>query len=383
MLQLLLINYYFFIKLFFIKLFFIYFIFLLYIYIMKKSYNNINPNLQNTSFKDFNIAWDNACKTSSNKNTYNNQIFKSDDLKNITYQTKFNQNTTGTGNSYPLTFDQKFSSYQYYDNEYHAFQRITPSMIDALANFLNQFYKNNAREGKYFNYTGKKLNKVNQSKFSAKGFKTIINRFYSSTNVIHLPRGVDYKMFYESSSGLGTSEYLIYPLKPIEHLGKFYIDFILPEVANLYFTSNYNNGSIKHTNTQPLQGPGQLTRQNRFNQRGGKKPTEKRHFRIVQLNGKNVSLGGVSISHKASPRDAAKKLLGSIAHEKGLKKNNKLKLKEKYVIQEYTQGSAKKMYGPYLAHYRKYSANEIKKASSADGKVKFTMEAIVKLVKNK
>ena len=352
----------------------------------------INPNLQNgNSFKDFNTEWANACRTSVNKNTYNEKIFKSADLKKITYQTKFNQNTTGMGNSYPLTFYQKFSSYKYYGDEYHAFQRITPSMIDALANFLSQFYKNNASEGKYFNYTGKNLiSSANKAKFSAKGFKTIINRFYSSTNVMHLPRGVDYKMFYETTSvevtfqtGWGTSHYLIYPLKPIEHLGKFYIDFILPEVANLYLSMNYNNGSIQHTNTQPLVGPGQLTKQQRFNQRGGKKPTEKRHFRIVQLNGKNVSLGGVSISHKASPRDAAKKLLGSIAHEKGLKKNNKLKLKEKYVIQEYTQGSAKKMYGPYLGHYRKYSANEIKKASSADGKVKFTMEAIVKLVKNK
>lgn len=357
---------------------------------MSKSSNpNINPNL-NTSFKDFNTAWGNALRTSIYKNTYNNPIFKSTDLEKITYQTKFNQNTTEMGNSYPLTFDQKFSSYNYYGNEYHAFQRITPSMIDALANFLSKFYENNAREGKYFNYTGKNLNKVNQSKFSAKGFKTIINRFYSSLNVMHLPRGVDYKMFYETTSvkvtfqtGWGTSEYLIYPLKPIEHLGKFYIDFILPEVANLYLPRNYNNGSIQNTNTQPLLSPGQLTRQKPLNHRGGKKPTEKRHFRIIQLNGKNVSLGGVSISHKASPRDAAKKLLGSIAHEKGLKKNNKLKLKEKYVIQEYTQGSAKKKYGPYLAHYRKYSANEIKKASSADGKVKFTMEAIVKLVKNK
>lgn len=329
---------------------------------MYKSNNlNINPNLQNNLFKDFNEAWAQSCRSS----TYNEKIFKSADLENITYQTKFNQNTTHTGVNFPLTFDQKFSSYKYYGDEYHAFQRITPSMIDALANFLSQFFNNNARNEKYFNYSGQNLiSSANKTKFSALGFKTIINRFYNSTNVMHLPKGVDYKMFYETSpvnvtfqTGWGTSHYLIYPLKPIEHLGSFYINFILPEVANLYFSGDYKNG--------------------------GKKPTEKRHFRIIQLNGKNVSLGGVSISLKASPRDAAKKLLGSIAHEKGLKKNNKLKLKEKYVIQEYTQGSAKKMYGPYLGHYRKYSANEIKKATSADGKVKFTMEPIVKLVKNK
>ena len=114
---------------------------------------------------------------------------------------------------------------------------------------------------------------------------------------------------------------------------------------------------------------------------GGAKNENRRNFRICKLNGKEVSLGSASISQKASPRDAAKKLLGSIAHEKGLKKMNKLKLKEKYVIQEYTQGSSKKMYGPYLGYYRKYSAAEIKKASAAGGKVKFTMEAVVKLAK--
>lgn len=120
-----------------------------------------------------------------------------------------------------------------------------------------------------------------------------------------------------------------------------------------------------------------------FNKVGGKKTGGERHFRVCKLNGKEVSIGGVSITNKGSPRDAAKKLLGSIAHEKGLKKMNKLKLKEKYVIQEYTQGSSKKMYGPYTGHYRKYTPAEIKKASTAGGKVKFTMEAVVKLSKSK
>lgn len=119
-----------------------------------------------------------------------------------------------------------------------------------------------------------------------------------------------------------------------------------------------------------------------YNKVGGKKTGGDRHFRVCKLNGKEVSIGGVSITNKGSPRDAAKKLLGSIAHEKGLKKMNKLKLKEKYVIQEYTQGSSKKMYGPYVGYYRKYTAAEIKKASTAGGKVKFTMEAVVKLSKN-
>ena len=53
---------------------------------------------------------------------------------------------------------------------------------------------------------------------------------------------------------------------------------------------------------------------------GGK---SERHFRVVQLDGKKVELGGVSITSKASPGSAARKLLTSIAHEKGLKKNKK------------------------------------------------------------
>lgn len=107
-----------------------------------------------------------------------------------------------------------------------------------------------------------------------------------------------------------------------------------------------------------------------------------RHFRVCKLEGKNIELGGVSISSKASPGSAARKLLTSIAHHKGLKKNKKASMpKVKYCIQEYTQGSSKKIYGPYVGHYHKYTAAELKKAETADGKVKFTMKPVVKLVK--
>ena len=109
-----------------------------------------------------------------------------------------------------------------------------------------------------------------------------------------------------------------------------------------------------------------------------------RHFRVVQLDGKKVEIGGVSISSKASPGSAARKLLTSIAHHKGLKKNKKASMpKVKFCIQEYTQGSSKKVYGPYVGHYHKYTAAELKKAKTADGKVKFTMKPVVKLVKGK
>ena len=107
-----------------------------------------------------------------------------------------------------------------------------------------------------------------------------------------------------------------------------------------------------------------------------------RHFRVVQLEGKKVDIGGVSISSKASPGNAARKLLTSIAHHKGLKKNKKPSMgKVKFCIQEYTQGSSKKVYGPYVGHFHKYTGEELKKAMTADGKVKFTMKPVVKLAK--
>jgi hypothetical protein len=107
-----------------------------------------------------------------------------------------------------------------------------------------------------------------------------------------------------------------------------------------------------------------------------------RHFRVVQLEGKKVEIGGVSISSKASPGNAARKLLTSIAHHKGLKKNKKPSMgKVKFCIQEYTQGSSKKVYGPYVGHFHKYTGEELKKAMTADGKVKFTMKPVVKLAK--
>ena len=109
-----------------------------------------------------------------------------------------------------------------------------------------------------------------------------------------------------------------------------------------------------------------------------------RHFRVVQLDGKKVEFGGVSITSKASPGSAARKLLTSIAHEKGLKKNKKASMpKVKFCIQEYTQGSSKKVYGPYVGHFHKYTAAELKKAATAKGKIKFTMKPVVKLAKGK
>ena len=106
-----------------------------------------------------------------------------------------------------------------------------------------------------------------------------------------------------------------------------------------------------------------------------------RHFRVVELDGKEVKIGMVKIKEGQTPLNAARKLLMSIADEKGLKKMNKLKLKAKYVIQETTRGSAHKMFGPYSGKYVKYTAEELKKAKTSDGKVSFTMKPVVKLAK--
>lgn len=112
--------------------------------------------------------------------------------------------------------------------------------------------------------------------------------------------------------------------------------------------------------------------------------SNERHFRVVELENKKVQLGGVSISSKGSPGNAARKLLTSIAHEKGLKKNKKASMpKVKFCIQEFTQGSSKKIYGPYIGYFHKYTAAELKKAKTAGGKVKFTMKPVVKLFKKK
>ena len=119
------------------------------------------------------------------------------------------------------------------------------------------------------------------------------------------------------------------------------------------------------------------------NQYGGKVAyvSGQRHFRVVELDGKEVKIGMVKIKEGQTPSNAARKLLMSIADEKGLKKMNKLNLKAKYVIQETTRGSAHKMFGPYSGKYVKYTAEELKKAKTSGGKVSFTMKPVVKLVK--
>ena len=115
---------------------------------------------------------------------------------------------------------------------------------------------------------------------------------------------------------------------------------------------------------------------------GGKSTESKRHFRVVEMNGKTVSLGEGKITSKASPGDAARKLLSSIAHSKGLEGMKKLDIgKVKFKIQEFTQGSNKKVYGPYVGYFHKYTPQELKKSSFADPKRAPKMKPVVKLNK--
>jgi hypothetical protein len=117
-----------------------------------------------------------------------------------------------------------------------------------------------------------------------------------------------------------------------------------------------------------------------YEKKGSSIDTNKRNFRVIELQNKKVSIGEVTISYKASPSDAAKKLLKSIAYNKGLKGNKKGSMDQvKYSIQEFTRGSKNKVFGPYIGHYYKYNEEELKRAMAVDGKIRYTMKAIVKL----
>ena len=144
--------------------------------------------------------------------------------------------------------------------------------------------------------------------------------------------------------------------------------------------NSYNNENFK-TNLKKLE-------EMKKNQGGGEN-TNKRTFKIVELNGKVVDFGHLTIKKKTSsgnpgpgPSAVAKKALSSIAKHL---KINKDKLDVKFMIQEITRGPSQyKIYGPYHGKYRKYSAKEIKEKQikTKNGKIiKIEYEPIVKLVK--
>ena len=126
------------------------------------------------------------------------------------------------------------------------------------------------------------------------------------------------------------------------------------------------------------------------NQIGGV-DTNERHFKIVELDGQVVDFGRISVrkitkggNPGSGPISAAKKALRSISEHLGMSGEKKLKINVQFMIKEITQGSSKKIYGPYKGHYRKYSEQEKKEKKEKTGR-NYEMEPIVKLIdlKNK
>ena len=105
-----------------------------------------------------------------------------------------------------------------------------------------------------------------------------------------------------------------------------------------------------------------------------------RRFKIASVDGKPVVLTGrITIKSHQTPLSAAKKLLRSYAKHHGLTENGKTKLKIVYTIQETTQGSKKKVYGPYEGKYYKYNKEEAEKAKASG--ISFKFKPMVKLHK--
>ncbi len=106
-----------------------------------------------------------------------------------------------------------------------------------------------------------------------------------------------------------------------------------------------------------------------------------RHFKLIEADKKELNVGYVKISENASPLSAAKKLFKSLCHHRKLNGENKLKCQSTFTIQETTQDSRKKIYGPYKGHWKKLTAKEQEEAGRAG--IQFTMRSVVQLVNSK
>jgi hypothetical protein len=124
--------------------------------------------------------------------------------------------------------------------------------------------------------------------------------------------------------------------------------------------------------------------------RGGAKPKsmkkvvkkastdEKRHFRVVQINNKAVSTGDIYVKKSSgTPFSAAKKALRTCCKHLKIKGSKKVNCKVSFSIQEITQGSKKKVYGPYKGTYK-----TIPKAEQVElpGGVVRKLKPVVKIV---
>ncbi len=103
-----------------------------------------------------------------------------------------------------------------------------------------------------------------------------------------------------------------------------------------------------------------------------------RHFKLIEADKKEMNIGYVKINESGSPLSAAKKLFKSLCHHKNLNGDSKLKVKSSFTIQETTQDSKKKIYGPYVGSWKKLTEKEQKEAARAG--IQFKMRSVVKLV---
>jgi isopenicillin N synthase-like dioxygenase len=103
-----------------------------------------------------------------------------------------------------------------------------------------------------------------------------------------------------------------------------------------------------------------------------------RHFKLIEADKKEMNVGYVKVNNSGTPLSAAKKLFKSLCHTKNLNGDDKLKLRSTFTIQETTNLSKKKIFGPYIGYYKKLSEKEKKEASRAG--VQFEMRSVVKLV---
>ena len=99
---------------------------------------------------------------------------------------------------------------------------------------------------------------------------------------------------------------------------------------------------------------------------GGKEDPDVRYFTVVELNGRKIENGGrYKISNlytrgskkgkmrknKPTPGDAASKALSKFCRD--MKSKNKSQCRVTFSLKEVTQGSSKKVYGPYFGYYKK------------------------------
>ncbi len=140
---------------------------------------------------------------------------------------------------------------------------------------------------------------------------------------------------------------------------------------NMKNNSDSDNESVSSNNSSKSNSSKSKNKNNKNNKKF-------RHFKLIEADKKEMNIGYVKISNAGSPLSAAKKLFKSLCHSKNLSGENKLKCNSTFTIQETTQDSKKKIFGPYIGSWKKLSEKEQKEAERAG--IKFTMRSVVKLL---